>query len=102
MLHHARQMLQLVHRMYAELGNTPGGVKGQSAFHRRCVGADAVPARGHRVVPDRYPLVNISLEERTGGKAVVLAVADGTADVGIIASQTHCRVGVACRTTATA
>lgn len=87
MLHHARQMLQLVHRMDAELGEYAGGVKGH-------IRVQAVASALTQFLPEdiesfltRYPLVNISLEERTG-KAVVLAVADGTADVGIIASQT--------------
>jgi DNA-binding transcriptional LysR family regulator len=35
----------------------------------------------------RYPGIRISLQERTG-KGVVLAVADGSADLGIVANQT--------------
>jgi DNA-binding transcriptional LysR family regulator len=87
MLHHARQMLQLVHRMDTELGEYAGGVKGHVRVH-------AVASALTQFLPEdiesfltRYPLVNISLEERTG-KAIVLAVADGSAEVGIVASQT--------------
>lgn len=87
MLHHARQMLQLVHRMDAELGEYAGGAKGHVRLH-------AVASALTQFLPEdiesfltRYPQVNISLEERTG-KAIVLAVADGSADLGIVASQT--------------
>lgn len=90
MQHHARQMMQLVQRMDAELGEYAGGVKGHVRVH-------AVASALTQFLPEdiesfltRYPLVHISLEERTG-KAVVLAVADGTADVGIVASQTPLR-----------
>jgi DNA-binding transcriptional LysR family regulator len=84
---HARQMLQLVHRMDAELGEYAGGAKGHVRVH-------AVASALTQFLPEeiesfltRYPLVHISLEERTG-KAIVLAVAEGAADVGIVASQT--------------
>lgn len=87
MLHHARQMLQLLQRMDAELGEYAGGAKGHVRVH-------AVASALTQFLPEdiesflsRYPQVHISLEEHTG-KAIVLAVADGTADVGILASQT--------------
>jgi len=87
LLHHARQMLQLVDRMDAELGEFAGGVKGHVRVH-------AVASALTQFLPEdiesflsRYPGVRISLEERTG-KAVVLAVADGSADLGVVASQT--------------
>lgn len=87
LLHHARQMLQLVHRMDAELGEYAGGVKGHVRLH-------AVASALTQFLPEeiesflsRYPLVHVSMEERTG-RAVVLAVADGTADVGVVASHT--------------
>jgi DNA-binding transcriptional LysR family regulator len=86
-LHYARQMLQLVERLDAELGEYAAGVKGHVRLH-------AVASALTQFLPEeiesflaRYPLVNIALEERTG-KAVALAVANGTADLGVIASQT--------------
>ena len=76
--------------MDAELGEYAGGAKGHVRLH-------AVASALTQFLPEdiesfltRYPLVNISLEERTG-KAVVLAVADGSADLGIVASQTPLR-----------
>lgn len=87
LLHHARQLLQLLGRMDAELGEYAGGAKGHVRVH-------AVASALTQFLPEeiesflsRYPLVNISLEERTG-KAVVQAVADGSADLGVVASQT--------------
>jgi DNA-binding transcriptional LysR family regulator len=87
MLHYARQMLQLVERMDAELGEYAAGVKGHVRLH-------AVASALTQFLPEeiesflaRYPRINIALEERTG-KAVVLAVASGAADLGVIASQT--------------
>lgn len=87
MLHYARQMLQLVQRMEAELGEYAAGVKGHVRLH-------AVASALTQFLPEeleaflaRYPLVNVALEEHTG-KAVVLAVASGAAEIGVIASQT--------------
>jgi DNA-binding transcriptional LysR family regulator len=89
LLHHARQMLQLVDRMDAELAEFAAGVKGH-------VRMSAVASALNQFLPEdiesflsRYPGVRISLEERTG-KAVALAVADGSADLGIVAAQTPC------------
>lgn len=87
LLHHARQLLQQVDRMDAELAEFAGGVKGHIRLH-------AVASALYQFLPEelesylqRYPGVRISLEERTG-KAVVLAVADGSADLGVVSRQT--------------
>lgn len=87
LLHYARQILQLVQRMDVELGEYADGVKGHVRLH-------AVASALTQFLPEeiesflvRYPLVNIEMEERTG-KAVALAVADGTADIGVVAAQT--------------
>lgn len=87
LLHHARQVLHQVERMHAELGEFAGGVKGHVRLH-------AVASALNQFLPEeletflsRYPGVRIALEERTG-KAVVLAVADGSADLGVVSSQT--------------
>lgn len=87
LLHHARQMLQLVDRMDAELADYSGGVKGH-------VRVQAVASALTQFLPEdiesflaRYPQLQLSLEERTG-KGVVMGVADGSAEVGIVSSQT--------------
>ena len=87
LLHHARQVLQGVDRMDAELAEYADGVRGHVRLH-------AVASALYQFLPEEietflstYPGVRISLEERTG-KAVVLAVAEGLADLGIISAQT--------------
>jgi DNA-binding transcriptional LysR family regulator len=87
LLHHARQMLQLVDRMDTELSEFARGVQGHVRLH-------AVASALTQFLPEeietflmRYPGVRVSLEERTG-KAVVLAVADGSTDLGVIAGGT--------------
>lgn len=84
LLRHARQVLQAVHSLEAELGEYAGGVKGHVRVH-------AVASALTQFLPEeiesfltRYPQVQISLEERTG-KAVAVSVADGTADIGVVA-----------------
>ena len=86
LLHHARQMLALLRRMDEELHEYAGGLRGHVRLH-------AVASALTQHLPGeleaflaRYPDVQLSLEERTG-KAIVRAVADGSADVGIVASQ---------------
>ena len=87
LLHHARQILQRVESMDAELGEFAGGVRGHVRLH-------AVASALYQFLPEQiesflthYPGVRISLEERTG-KGVAMAVADGSADFGVIAEQT--------------
>lgn len=87
LLQHARQILQLVQRMDADLGEYASGVKGHVRLH-------AVASALTQFLPGelesflgRYPLVNIELVEQTG-KAVAAAVAEGAADIGVVASQT--------------
>jgi DNA-binding transcriptional LysR family regulator len=87
LLHHARQMLALVDRMDAELGEFAGGVKGHIRLY-------AVASALTQFLPEelesflsRYPGVRVSLQEHTG-KAVVAAVVDGSADLGVVSGQT--------------
>jgi DNA-binding transcriptional LysR family regulator len=87
LLHHARQILRGVERMEAELGEYAGGVKGHVRLHAVASAlTQFLPAELDAFLT-RHPLVRLSLEERTG-RAIVLAVADGTADLGIITGHT--------------
>jgi DNA-binding transcriptional LysR family regulator len=86
MLQHARQMLQVVQHMEAELGDYAGGVKGHVRMHAIASALTQFLPEELEAFLTQYPLVHVSLEERTG-KATLLAVADGTADLGIVASQ---------------
>jgi DNA-binding transcriptional LysR family regulator len=87
LLHHARQMLQLVRRMDEELGEYAGGVKGHIRLHSVASAITQFLPEELEAFLTRYPKVNIALEERVGG-AIVRAVAEGSADVGIVSSQT--------------
>lgn len=87
LLRHARQMLTLVGRMDAELGEFAGGVKGHVRLHAVASALTQFLPEEIEAFLSRYPGVRISLEEHTG-KAIVAAVADGSADLGIVADQT--------------
>ena len=87
LLHHARLVLQGVDRMDSELAEFAGGVRGHVRLH-------AVASALYQFLPEEiesfltaYPGVRVSLEECTG-KAVALAVADGSADIGVVSTQT--------------
>jgi DNA-binding transcriptional LysR family regulator len=87
LLHHARQLMQLVQRMDAELGEYAEGVKGHVRLH---VVASALTQFLPEEVESflgRYPMVNVEMIEQTG-KAIVQAVSDGQADIGVVAAQT--------------
>ncbi len=87
LLHHARQMVALVDRMDAEIGEFAGGVKGHIRLHSVASALTQFLPEEIESFLSRYPGVRISLEERTG-KAVVAAVADGSADLGVVADRT--------------
>ncbi len=86
-LQHARQMLQVMQHLDDELGEYAAGVKGQ-------VRVQAIASALTQFLPGeiesfltRYPQVEVALEERTG-KAIVRAIAESAADVGIVAAGT--------------
>lgn len=87
MLHYARQMIKLVDRMDAELAEFADGVQGHVRMHAVASALTQFLPEELEAFLSRYPGVRISLEEHTG-KATVLAVANGLADVGIVAGQT--------------
>lgn len=87
LLHHARQMLALVDRMDAELGEFAGGVKGHIRLHSVASALTQFLPEEIESFLSRYPGVRVSLQEHTG-KAVIAAVADGSADLGVISDQT--------------
>lgn len=87
LLHYARRMLQLLQQMDAELSEYGAGVKGHVRLH-------AIASALTQFLPEeleaflvRFPQVDVALEERTG-KAIVVAVASGEAEIGVISNQT--------------
>lgn len=87
LLFYARQLKQTVEQLDNELGDYASGVKGHVRIH-------AITSALSQFLPDDvarfvalYPQIKFDIEERVGS-AVVRAVADGRADLGIIAAQT--------------
>lgn len=86
-LRYARQALQLMREMDAELGEYASGVKGHVRLHAVASALTQFLPRDVETFLAAYPLVHISMEERTG-KDVALAVANGTADLGVLSAVT--------------
>lgn len=87
MLFYARQLKQTLEQLDNELGDYATGVKGHVRIH-------AITSALSQFLPDDvagfvalYPQIKFDIEERVGS-AVIRAVADGRADLGIIAVQT--------------
>jgi molybdate transport repressor ModE-like protein len=84
LLHHARVLLQQAERMRGDLAQYAEGIKGQI---RLLSNTNALTEFLPEPLSDflaSHPQVNIDLEERLSDE-IVAAVADGTADVGIVA-----------------
>ena len=84
LVHHARILLQQAERMRGELGEYAGGLKG----HIRLLSntnalTEFLPEPLSNFLAS-HPQVNIDLEERLSDE-IVSAVADGKADIGIVA-----------------
>ncbi len=83
--HHARLLLQQAERMHGELAQYAEGLKGQV---RLMSNTNALTEFLPEPLSDflaTHPQVNIDLEERLSDE-IVAAVADGTADIGIVAA----------------
>ncbi|VVN79374.1 HTH-type transcriptional regulator CysL [Pseudomonas fluorescens] len=87
LLFYARQVKQTIEQLDHELGDYASGVKGHVRIH-------AITSALSQFLPDDvsrfvslYPQIKFDIEERVGS-AVIRAVADGRADLGIIAAQT--------------
>lgn len=87
MLFYARQLKQTLVSLDHELGDYASGVKGHVRIHAITSAlSQFLPGDIARFV-STYPQIKFDIEERVGS-AVVRAVADGRADLGIIADQT--------------
>lgn len=87
LLFYARQVRQTLAQLDQELGDYATGIKGHLRIH-------AITSALSQFLPQDiarfvalYPHIKFDIEERVGS-AVIRAVADGRADVGIIAMQT--------------
>ena len=85
LVHHARLLLQQSQRMHSELAQYAEGIKGQVRLLSNTNAlTEFLPEAISAFLASR-PQVNIDLEERLSDE-IVAAVADGTADIGIVAA----------------
>lgn len=87
MLFYARQMQQTMTQLDTELSGYASGVKGHIRIHAITSALSQFLPADLAGFSQLYPQIKFDIEERVGS-AVIRAVADGRADVGIIASQT--------------
>lgn len=84
LIHHARLLLQQAERMRGELGEYADGLKGHIRVQSNTNAlTEFLPEPLSNFLAD-HPQVNIDLEERLSDE-IVAAVADGKADIGIVA-----------------
>jgi len=84
MVHHARVLLQQADRMRGELAEFASGLKGHIKLMSNTNALTEFLPQPLSAFLAAYPKVNIDLEERLSDE-IVAAVADGTADIGIVA-----------------
>ena len=85
LIHHARALLQQVDRMRGELAEFASGLKGDIKLLSNTNALTEFLAEPLSAFLAAHPKVNIDLEERLSDE-IVAAVAEGTADIGIVAS----------------
>jgi DNA-binding transcriptional LysR family regulator len=87
MVRYARQVLNLVERMRGELTEYAGGLKGVVRLHASTSAlVEFLPPELQSFL-SQYPMIRLQIEERTGA-AIVRAVAEGSADIGILGNHT--------------
>ena len=84
LLHHGRVLLQQAERMRSDLAQYAEGIKGQIRLLSNTNALTEFLPEPLSAFLAAHPQVNIDLEERLSDE-IVAAVADGTADVGIVA-----------------
>src|SRR5882757_8586731 len=84
LVHHARLLLQQAERMHSELSQYAEGLRGQIRLMSNTNALTEFLPEPLSAFLATHPQVNIDLEERLSDE-IVAAVADGTADVGIVA-----------------
>lgn len=87
MLHYARQLFQTMQQMDDELSEYAGGIKGHVRIHAITSALSQFLPGDLESFMQRYPLIKLDIEERVGA-AIIRAVADGRADIGIFARHT--------------
>jgi DNA-binding transcriptional LysR family regulator len=85
LLHHARLLLRQAERMRGELAEYADGLRGQVRLMSNTNALTEFLPEPLSAFLAAHPQVSIDLEERLSDE-IVAAIADGTADVGIVAS----------------
>lgn len=86
-LHFARQMFKTMQDMEDELHGYSAGVKGHVQVHAITSAVGQFLPCDINAFTAQYPLVRLDIEERVGA-AIVRAVDEGRADIGIFARET--------------
>ena len=84
LLHHARMLMQQADRMRGDLAEYADGLRGQVRLMSNTNALTEFLPEPLSAFLASHPQINIDLEERLSDE-IVAAVADGTADVGIVA-----------------
>ncbi|GAB7531062.1 LysR substrate-binding domain-containing protein [Pseudomonas sp. 3A(2025)] len=87
LLFYARQLKQTMAQLDSELSGYASGVKGHIRIHSITSALSQFLPQDVAGFARLYPQIKFDIEERVGS-AVIRAVADGRADLGIIAAQT--------------
>lgn len=87
LLHYARQVIQMLHRLQGELSEYATGIKGHIRVYANSSSIIEFLPRELNTFFGQYPQVKIDLEEQVSS-VIVRAVTEGTADIGIIAGNT--------------
>jgi len=87
LLFYARQVMQTMAQLDTELSGYASGVKGHIRIHAITSALSQFLPQDVDGFAQLYPQIKFDIEERVGS-AVIRAVADGRADLGIIAAQT--------------
>lgn len=90
LLFYARQVRQTLQNLDAELGEFSEGIKGHIRIHAITSALSQFLPTDVTEFAALYPLIRFDIQERVGAD-VVRAVAEGRADLGVIASQTAAR-----------
>ncbi|CDG85270.1 LysR substrate-binding domain-containing protein [Janthinobacterium agaricidamnosum] len=86
LLHHARLVLRQIDKMRGELGEYGQGLKGHIRLLSNTAALSEFLPEALGAFMERYPNVNVDLEERLSDD-IVKAVVDGAADVGIVSDS---------------
>ena len=85
LVHHARILLQQADRMQGDLGQHAEGIRGQIRLLSNTNALTEFLPEPLSAFLAAHPQVNVDLEEKLSDE-IVAAIADGTADIGIVAS----------------